>query len=149
MNNFDSAQSILNGLEYSANKPMSMYKFFEEEKDNSGVEIMTTHKSKGDEFDYVFLAQMNEDNYPLEIENVKLKNSGHFTETIKALVNKTKIKTPGEIKQEQLYETLRLLYVGITRAKSELYITSAKAYRRNKKTKLSNFFNNFSQSNVI
>ncbi len=149
MNNSDSAESILNGLEYSANKPMSMYKFFEEEKDNSGVEIMTAHKSKGDEFDYVFLAQMNEDNYPLEIENVKLKNSGHFTETIKALVNKTKIKTLGEIKQEQLYETLRLLYVGITRAKSELYITSAKVYRRNKKTKLSNFFNNFSQNNVI
>ncbi len=147
--NTDSAQSIINQLEYSANKPMSMYKFFEEEKDNSEVEIMTAHKSKGDEFDYVFIAQMNEDNYPLEIENVKIKNSGHFTETIKALVNRTKIKTPDEIKQEQLYETLRLLYVAITRAKSELYITSAKAYKRNKKTKLSNFINNFSQSNVI
>ena len=31
-------------------------------------------------------------------------------------------------KNEQIEETLRLLYVGITRAKKELYFTSAKKY---------------------
>ena len=96
---------------------------------------MTMHKSKGDEFDYVFIPQMNEDNYPLNKENIKLKNGGHFVQTIKALIEDSKIKTPEIMKQEQVYETLRLLYVGITRAKKELYLSSAKKNKRNKPIK--------------
>lgn len=132
---------LLKKLEYAAQKPLSAYKFFEEEikEDENKINIMTMHKSKGDEFDYVFISQANEDNYPLEIGNVKLKSTGHFVQTIKANVENSKIKTPQEQKNEQIDETLRLLYVGITRAKRELYFTSAKKYKRNKNVKISNF----------
>ena len=134
-------RDTLKELEYAAQKPLSAYKFFEEEqpKDENKINIMTMHKSKGDEFDYVFITQTNEDNYPLAIENVKLKNIGHFVQTIKANVENSKIKTPQEQKSEQIEETLRLLYVGITRAKKELCFTTAKKYRRNKNVKISEF----------
>lgn len=129
----------LNQIEYAATRPMSAYKFFDEELSaNEGcVNIMTMHKSKGDEFDYVFIAQMNEENYPIETENVKLKSGGHFVQTIKALVEGSAIKMPDILKKEQIYETLRLLYVGITRAKHRLFITSAKTNKRHKPVKLS------------
>ena len=40
-----------------------------------------------------------------------------------------------ELKQEEINETLRLLYVGITRAKQSLFFTNAKNYKRRKNTK--------------
>ena len=130
-------EELINQLEYISNKPLSSYKFFDEEniQNENNIHIMTMHKSKGDEFDYVFIPQMNEDNYPLNKENIKLKNGGHFVQTIKAIIEDSKIKTPEIMKQEQVYETLRLLYVGITRAKKELYLSSAKKNKRNKPIK--------------
>jgi len=136
----DTPEGIIKKLDYAAKKPLSAYHFFEDENNEvnyTPVNIMTVHKSKGDEFDYVFIPEMNEDSYALEIENVKLKSGGHFIQTIKNAVNNTGIKSPDELKQEQINETLRLLYVGITRAKYELYITSAKKGLRNKNIKTS------------
>lgn len=132
----------INKIEYAAMRPMSAYKFFEDEISvNEGcVNIMTMHKSKGDEFDYVFIAQMNEENYPIETENVKLKSGGHFVQTIKSLTEGNSIKMPDVLKKEQIFETLRLLYVGITRAKCRLFITSAKINKRHKPVKLSKIF---------
>ena len=101
---------------------------------------MTMHKSKGDEFDYVFISQMNEDNYPILKENVKVKGGGHFIQTIKSIIDNSPIKTPDIQKQELIHETLRLLYVGIKRAKSELIFTSAKKYKKHKPTKFFSFF---------
>ena len=141
-NKNENFEEVIKQLEFSATRPLSAYKFFEEEQSaNIGsVNIMTMHKSKGDEFDFVFIAQMNEDNYPLLKENVKIKGGGHFLQTIKSLIEKTPIKTPDEQKQELIHETLRLLYVGITRAKSELIFTSAKKYKKHKPTKFFSFF---------
>ena len=135
--NNDTLEEIIKKLEYNAQKPLSAYKFFEDEiiENENLINIMTMHKSKGDEFDYVFIPQMNEDNYPLNIENIKLKSGGHFVQTIKALIEGSSIKTPDILKKEQIYETLRLLYVGITRAKRNLLITSAKKNKRNKPIK--------------
>ncbi|MBQ4123299.1 ATP-dependent helicase [bacterium] len=134
----NSSVDFLKTLEYYAKKPMSAYKFFEDEngEDKNIVSIMTMHKSKGDEFDYVFIPQLNEDSYPVEIENVKLKSGSHFVETIKNAVTNCGIKTPDNLKKEQIEETLRLLYVGITRAKYGLFLSSAKHYlaRKNVKT---------------
>ena len=131
---------LISQLEYLSNKPLSSYKFFDEDitENENQVNIMTMHKSKGDEFDYVFIPQMNEDNYPLNLENIKLKSGGHFVQTVKALIENTQIKTPDTLKKEQIYETLRLLYVGITRAKRGLILTSAKKNRRNKPIKTNN-----------
>jgi DNA helicase-2/ATP-dependent DNA helicase PcrA len=133
-----------NSLEYAATrlfelskKPnLSGFKFFSEEEEDDKkflegkVQIMTMHKSKGDEFNLVFLPEMTEKNLPLTIESIGLKSS-EFIESVKNLNPNYQKKSEYEIKKEILEENLRLLYVAITRAKNELYITVS----RNKKTR--------------
>ncbi|MCD7879755.1 MAG: ATP-dependent helicase [Candidatus Gastranaerophilales bacterium] len=135
---------VIKHLEYAALKPQSANKFFEDESKSENetlkVNIMTVHKSKGDEFDYVFLPEMNENNYAIEIENIKLKSGSHFIQAVKNAVVSGGMKTPEQLKIEQINETLRLLYVAVTRAKSALYITSAKNYKRHKNSKCTKFF---------
>ena len=134
----DNLEEIIKKLDYAAQKPMSAYKFFEEDTSDSEIKpvcIMTMHKAKGDEFDYVFIPELNEENYSTEIKNAKLKSGNHFVQTIRNLAENTGIKQPEELKREQIYENLRLLYVGITRAKMVLYMSNAKNYKRRKNTK--------------
>ena len=132
---------ILKIIEYYAQRPMSAYRFFEEnnKEDNCRVNIMTMHKSKGDEFDYVFIPQLNEEIYSVEKEDVKLKTGSHFIETVRNSIQKGAIKSPDELKNEQIQETLRLLYVGFTRARYGLFLSSAKQYVTRKNIKVSNF----------
>lgn len=130
-------EEIINKLEYAAQKNTGTYKFFDE-NDNSenAVNIMTMHKSKGDEFDYVFIPELNENNYSTLKENIKLKADTHFLQSVKVQAENIERKTIEELKTEQINETLRLLYVGITRAKECLYFTNAKNYKRRKNTKI-------------
>ena len=133
-----SLENIIKKLEYSAQKSLSAYRFFENElveTNDIPIEIMTMHKSKGDEFDYVFIPELNEENYPTSIKNVKLKSGAHFVQIIKNSIDNKGIKTPDELKLKQIEETLRLLYVGFTRAKKELYLTDALNYKKRKNTK--------------
>ncbi len=129
------ADDLLKQLEYYSQKPTGNYKFFEDEaiRENS-VKIMTMHKSKGDEFDYVFCPSMNQENYPSCIKYSKIKNGTHFIQTIKNVQTLSEIKPMEELKKEQTEETLRLIYVGITRAKKGLYLSNAKNYLRRKNT---------------
>ncbi len=127
-----------NSLEYAlsrlvelAKKPnLSGFKFFSEEDEDDKtflagkVQIMTMHKSKGDEFNLVFIPEMIEKNLPLTIGAINLKSS-EFIEAVKVLNPNYKKKSEFELKQEILSENLRLLYVAVTRAKNKLYITSA------------------------
>ena len=135
--NNETNEELIKNLEYYSKKSTSAYKFFEEEKETeeSTISIMTMHKSKGDEFDIVFIPQLTEENYPTQKDNIKLKSGGHFVETIKSNIQNYKIKTPDELKQEQIEETLRLLYVGITRAKKGLILTCSKNYKIRKNVK--------------
>lgn len=113
--------------ELSQRNSLSGFKFFSEEdetKDMGGqVQIMTLHKSKGDEFDYVFIPEMNEKDFPLLMDEFKLKNSSFFTEGVKALEPSYQPKTEDKLKEFALAENFRLLYVAITRAKRKLYLT--------------------------
>lgn len=84
---------------------------------NNSVQIMTIHKSKGDEFDYVFVPEMSSKLFPLDLDEVKIKNENYYCECLK---KKEKRKTLEEMKQEQINETLHLIYVAITRAKKQL-----------------------------
>lgn len=143
--NAKTEEELLSQLNYFANKPTSAFKFFEDEKaaaDEENVQIMTMHKSKGDEFDYVFIPEFNEENYPTNTGKAKLKSGGHFAQTIKSIVENNKIKTPEDLKTEQVNETLRLIYVGITRAKKGLFLSTAKNYKRRKNVKSIEFFEN-------
>ena len=121
--------TIIERLGELAKKPrLSGFNFFSEEDESDKeflagkVQIMTLHKSKGDEFDYVFLPEMAEKNLTLDISQIKLKSSD-FMENLKRLNPNYKAKTEIELKQELLAENLRLLYVAITRAKKYLYCT--------------------------
>ncbi len=117
-------------LEELAKKPsLSGFKFFSEEEDRDAikgkVQIMTLHKSKGDEFDYVFLPEMSEKSLSIDVNKAKLKSSSMFMEEVKSFNPTYKQKTEIELKEFNSEETLRLLYVAITRAQRKLYITAS------------------------
>ncbi len=91
------------------------------------VNIMTVHGSKGLEFKYVFLINMVEERFP-----TRRKGKG--------------IEVPIELIHEQppegdihYQEERRLFYVGLTRAKEQLFLTSADNYGGVRKKKLSRF----------
>lgn len=117
--------------ELAKRNSLSGFKFFSEEEESDRgflegkVQIMTLHKSKGDEFDYVFLPEMAEKNLTLDFDKIKLKSSD-FMESIKCLNPEYKEKSALEMKQEIAAENLRLLYVAITRAKRRLYFTTSR-----------------------
>ena len=115
-----------------AKKPsLSGFKFFSEEEESDKeivagkVQIMTLHKSKGDEFDYVFIPEMTEKALTLDFNQIKLKNAD-FTENLKRLNPQYKAKSEFDMKQELVSENLRLLYVAITRAKKYLYFSASR-----------------------
>ena len=127
-----------NSLSYAADRlselakrpNLSGFKFFSEEDEDDKkslqgkVQIMTMHKSKGDEFNLVFIPEMSEKNLPLTIKSINLKNAD-FIEQIRSFNPNYKKKSDYELKQEILEENLRLLYVAITRAKNRLHITTS------------------------
>ena len=122
--------NVLNRFEELSKKSsLSGFKFFSENDENDSeylkgkIQIMTMHKSKGDEFDYVFIPEFSEKNLSLNINSMKLKGSSAFIESIKTLNPNYKNKSEIELKKEILEENLRLLYVAITRAKRKLYFT--------------------------
>lgn len=123
----------LQRLEELAKKPtLSGFKFFSEEEDKDTmrgkVQIMTLHKSKGDEFEYVFLPEMAEKNLSIDVSKAKTKASTIFMEEVRAFNPSYKSKSELELREFNSEESLRLLYVAITRAQLKLYITtSAKA----------------------
>ena len=124
--------TLMERLAELAKKPsLSGFKFFSEEDESDReflagkVQVMTLHKSKGDEFDYVFIPEMTEKSLTLDLNQIKLKSSD-FMENVKQLNPNYKPKSEFELKQELISENLRLLYVAITRAKRHLYFTASR-----------------------
>lgn len=72
-----------------------------DEKEKKGVRLMTIHASKGLEFDYVFIAGLEQDLFPH-------KNIGNRKRT-----------------KEEEEEERRLFYVAVTRAKKKLFLSYA------------------------
>ncbi|HBG49709.1 MAG TPA: hypothetical protein DDW90_09460 [Cyanobacteria bacterium UBA9971] len=148
---------ILNYLsDLGGKKSLSGVKFFNEiEKDDDKyefVQIMTAHKAKGLEFDAVFMPEMQEVkfSYPVTPEVVDIGRSGKLINQIRQI--KKLHKSVDIIKLEQIHEHLRLIYVGITRARHYLYMSgNEKAKNSWNKTKeykpskvLEYFINKFS-----
>lgn len=69
------------------------------EKDHDAVKLMTVHASKGLEFDYVFIAGMEQDLFPFK----------HLQEE--------------DINESEEEEERRLFYVALTRAKKKVYLS--------------------------
>lgn len=91
------------------------------------VRIMTVHASKGLEFDYVFLVSLIDRRFPSSERSEPI-------ELPSALVKE--IPTEGD---QHLEEERRLFYVGMTRAKKGLFLTSADDYGGTRKRKVSRF----------
>lgn len=110
-------------------------KFFNEYDDDSNylggfVQVMTVHKAKGNEFDVVFVPEMNEDSFSYAItpDRIKIKPENALLEKLDEISGFETHKSDFEVKQEQIQECLRLIYVAITRAKKYLYMSSS--YKR-------------------
>ena len=130
INNNSLAYAVERLTELAKRPNLSGFKFFSEEDEDDKtslqgkVQIMTMHKSKGDEFNLVFMPEMSEKNLPLTIDSINLK-SADFIEQIRCLNPNYRKKSDLELKKEILEENLRLLYVAITRAKNRLYISTS------------------------
>ena len=109
---------------------INMLKDFDLQENQSKVQVMTIHKSKGDEFDYVFIPEMTEKLFALNHQSVKITSENHFCECLKP---KNKRKSSDILIQEQINETLHLIYVAITRAKKRLYMSCPKNIKRGSK----------------
>ncbi|MEW6455584.1 MAG: ATP-dependent DNA helicase [Acidobacteriota bacterium] len=99
----------------------------EAELDEDAVNVLTVHKAKGLEFKVVFLGALVMDKFPgREIkEPIRIPD---------ALI-KEEIPTPVDKYEEER----RLFYVGMTRAKDELYLTCARDYGGKREKKVSLF----------
>ena len=125
--------------ELSRKNRVSGFNFFSEEDENDKgffegkIQIMTMHKSKGDEFDYVFIPELTERNLTFEISELKLKPSDNFNENLRRLSPNYQPKSQKDIMKGILTENLKLLYVAITRARKHLYISTYEKQRPNDK----------------
>lgn len=90
------------------------------------VQVMTLHKAKGQEFDFVFMPGMSESNFPSQPDAVpewKIKRLELFIEGVRQN-NVTDIANlSAETRRKLVEEEARLVYVGITRAKQGLYFS--------------------------
>lgn len=112
------------------------------------VTVATYHKSKGLEWDNVFLGDLDNDEFPTKL-NDKFKDEIDYlksacsnpsrmlkSDMAKILNEDVDIDFSKQSKIDVIGERARLLYVGITRAKEKLYISAVK----NIKTRPSPYF---------
>jgi hypothetical protein len=120
-------------------KRVKAFRFFEKDENDlskSGyVQIMTVHKSKGMEFDNVFVPHIWENRYYYATmpENVLVDTASMLEMQLAKIANSEQNQEDSllKLKQNQIEETLRLLYVAITRARKRLYLTSSNSSNHN------------------
>lgn len=121
------------------------------ELEESGVRLMTSHATKGLEFNVVIISNLAQGRFPIERYH---SNSLIPTELLPQVRNELKNKTSEEIEEfvskyerhNQMQEERRLAYVSFTRAKKKLYLTFADEYS-GKKSLPSMFLNEISYKN--
>jgi DNA helicase-2/ATP-dependent DNA helicase PcrA len=96
--------------------------------DNETVKIMTVHGAKGLEFKYVFIVNLVDKKFPTIARSEKISIPD-------ALIKEKTVPSA----EAHLEEERRLFYVAATRAKEELYLTSAKDYGLVREKKPSRF----------
>jgi ATP-dependent DNA helicase UvrD/PcrA len=95
--------------------------------DADAVTVMTIHKAKGLEFPVVFLVSLVEQRFPS-------RDRSDPIELPRGLIKD--LLPEGDI---HLQEERRLFYVGMTRARDELFLTSARDFGTNRTRKVSRF----------
>ncbi|MCP2605221.1 ATP-dependent helicase [Candidatus Aminicenantes bacterium AH-873-B07] len=99
----------------------------EAELDEDAVNILTVHKAKGLEFPVVFMVSLIADRFPGRERREKIP------------IPKELIKENLPERENYLEEERRLFYVGMTRAKNEIFFTMAKDYGLKRLKKISPF----------
>jgi DNA helicase-2/ATP-dependent DNA helicase PcrA len=99
----------------------------EADTETPAVHVLTVHKAKGLEFPVVFLVNLVQDKFPLRGRR----------EALEVPAELVKYPLPGG--DFHLREERRLFYVGMTRARRELYLTSARDYGGARPRKVSQF----------
>ncbi len=115
------------------------------------VKIMTTHASKGLEFDTVFVSQLEKQfnkmdtkaSYVLD-ENMNFK---YKDENGKVYKNICYLNTVNKINMSILAEEIRILYVALTRAEKKMYITTS-IKKEDELQKLKNSYQNIVEGNL-
>lgn len=92
-------------------------------KEINAVNILTIHASKGLEFPVVFMVNLVNDRFPSRARSEKIP------------INEKLIKEVIPDVDHHLQEERRLFYVGMTRARDQLYFTAAKFYADGKREK--------------
>ncbi len=110
-------------LEISLELNESPMIFDDDFKETNAVNILTVHSSKGLEFPVVFLVNLTADRFPTRNKKEQIPISNE-------LLNE--ILPSGDF---HIQEERRLFYVGITRAKEKVYLTSSSFYPDNKREK--------------
>lgn len=100
---------------------------FDPEQGPDMIKVMTVHGAKGLEFKYVFLVNMVDKRFPTIERSDPIALPEELIKDIKPV---------GDV---HLQEERRICYVGMTRAKKELYFTSAEDYGLARKKKVSRF----------
>src|SRR5262249_48120797 len=99
----------------------------EAEVEAPAVRVLTVHKAKGLEFPVVFLVNLVQGKFPVQKRRDRLELPG---ELIRDLLPAGDFHTQ---------EERRLFYVGMTRARRELFLTSARDYGGTRERKVSQF----------
>lgn len=97
------------------------------DRDACAVNVLTIHKAKGLEFPVVFLVSLVEGRFPWPLRRDPIELPIELIKDILPM---------GDF---HIQEERRLFYVGMTRAKKELYLTSASDYGTQRQRKVSRF----------
>jgi len=99
----------------------------EADVETPAVRVLTVHKAKGLEFPVVFLVSLVQDKFPLRRRREPLEAPAELVKDL---------PPPGDFHRQ---EERRLFYVGMTRARRELVLTSARDYGGARERKVSQF----------
>lgn len=112
------SQRTLKGINFFAKED-------EDDELNGFIQVMTVHKAKGAEFDYTYLPEFTDFNYSLNFsevcERIQRRKKPLLAKLDKIITGRE--KPVSETAKEEIHETLRLIYVAITRAKLALTYT--------------------------
>ena len=133
-----SYKDLINELKKVENNKLNYFNWGLSKKSSSNKKITLTtyHKSKGREWDMVYLLSVNEEFFPVYLHKTQQGEKHYLKEEYKILEARAQYELKKLIKKEfksnpvldyktkKIEESLRVLYVGITRAKEYLIISS-------------------------